>query len=348
MNSLKEKFLIAGIGAGSLGLELLKCFKLSDCILIYGADIDKNAYGHFDQRFVKTFTIDALDKESYCKSIINICKKYDIQFVVPGAEATNSIITMYQEDFKDNGIFPYVNSKKVYDICSDKVKCNNFLREQGLPYLETLYISNIRDLDSFSSFPCIIKPAKDSGGSNLVFLAENLKEAQFFVNYLETRGVVACVQEYIDSSFEFTVGVLSNPNGEVLSSIALQRNLTSKLSRSLAYGNRIISSGWSQGRIENFSFICKQAENIAKNLKSTWAINIQGRLRNQEFIPFEINPRHSGTSYFRALSGVNEVLIGLNYLKKGENNFHKNIKIKEATFYRILKEEVVYDGEQNR
>ena len=95
------------------------------------------------------------------------------------------------------------------------------------------------------------------------------------------------MQEYIDSTEEFTVGVMSSPEGNILSSIALRRNLNSKLSRSLSYDTRVISSGWSQGRIEPFPFICKQAEQIAFALGSTWALNIQGRVKNERFIPFE-------------------------------------------------------------
>jgi carbamoyl-phosphate synthase large subunit len=153
------------------------------------------------------------------------------------------------------------------------------------------------------------------------------------------------VQEYIDSSDEFTVGVMSSPKGEILSSIALRRNLNSKLSRSMAYGNRIISSGWSQGRIEAFPMICRQAEKIALALGSSWALNIQGRVRNDQFIPFEINPRHSGTSYFRALSGVNEIIIGINCLTSAKGYISKrDTQIRSATYTRILTERVVFDS----
>ena len=33
---------------------------------------------------------------------------------------------------------------------------------------------------------------------------------------------------------------------------------------------------------------------------------------------FEINPRHSGTTYIRSLFGYNEVLYIINYIIKGE------------------------------
>lgn len=339
-----KKILLAGIGSGSLGLELLKCISLDNSYLVYGADVDPAAYGHSDSRFKRTFLINSTEESNYCSEIINICKLEGIQYIAPGAETTNRILCRNQEIFKNVSIFPLVNSLTVYDICSDKVRCNAYLKLHGLPSPHTVLVPVGSSLYSFPVFPCVVKPSSESGGSNMVFLAEDLKEAQFFVTYLAARGASACVQEYIDSPNEFTVGVLSSPNGKILSSVALQRNLSSKLSRSMSYGTRIISSGWSQGRIEYFPEVCEQAEKIALSLGSTWALNIQGRVRDGLFIPFEINPRHSGTSYFRALSGFNEILIGLENLSTQADisNLLSN-KIKPATYYRILTERVLFD-----
>ena len=345
MNASNRKILIAGIGPGSLGLELLKCFSLDQSVLVYGADIDSTAYGLTDTRFKKTFIIPERDELKYCHQLLRICKDEDVGHLVPGAEITNRILCANQDLFRSNGINPYVNSQAVFDICSDKVRCNSFLAAKGLPALETLYIEQGNRLGSFDKFPCVVKPSSESGGSNMVFIAEDLKEAQFFVGYLSARGVASCVQEYIDSPDEFTIGVMSSCDGKILSSVALRRNLNSKLSRSLSYANRVISSGWSQGRIEAFPVICKQAEEIALALGSTWALNIQGRVRNSQLIPFEINPRHSGTSFFRALSGVNEVLIGLNSFSHTQaNTLKESVDIKSATYSRILTERVVFDS----
>ena len=336
-----EGILIAGIGSGSLGLELLKCISLVDEFLVYGADIDVSAAGHHDKRFEKTYSLQSTSAESYCEELIQICKRIDVAFVVPGAEITNRIICKHQQSFRSNGITPLVNSWGVFEICSNKVTCNNFLQSLKLPCVETIHVPIGSKLHNFDRLPCIVKPASQSGGSNLVFIAETLNEAKFFVEYLSSRGFDSCVQEYIDSDSEFTVGVLSSPEKEILSSIALKRNLTSKLSRSLAYGNRVVSSGWSQGRIEEFPEVCTQAERVAFALGSTWALNIQGRTRNGVFIPFEINPRHSGTSYFRALSGVNEILIGLNHLGGKRTPDAKGIT--PAVYSRVLVESVTYD-----
>jgi len=343
-NQGKKKVLVAGIGVGSLGLELLKCLSIENTFKVYGADIDKNAYGHFDSRFTETFTVKSSPTEIYCNDLIRICHEKEIRYIVPGAEMTNKIICLYQKRFLDADIFPLVNSLRVFNICANKVKCNEFLKNKTLPSLDMVLVPKGSSLNEFSRFPCVVKPAIESGGSNLVFIAENIEEAKFFVFYLTSRGIDASVQEYIDSLDEFTVGVLSSPEGKILSSIALKRDLSSKLSRSLAYNDRIISSGWSQGRIEQFPNVCRQAEHIALALGSTGALNIQGRVKDDVFIPFEINPRYSGTSYFRAMSGINEILIMLNYLMTGQKSHPEQIR--SATYFRILTEKITFDEEK--
>ena len=180
MNKTNRKILLAGIGPGSLGLELLKCLSLDQTILVYGCDIDPVAYGLSDTRFEKTFALNGSNEIEYCHNLLKICSEEGIKFVAPGAEATNRILCKNQDLFRSNGVIPFVNSQEVYGICSDKYSCNAFLAANGLPALETLYVARGNSLDHFDNFPCDVKPSSDSGCRNMVFLAENLK-AQFLL-----------------------------------------------------------------------------------------------------------------------------------------------------------------------
>lgn len=333
----KQRILIAGIGSGSLGIELVKCFSLTNEFELYGADISDNAYGHNDSRFIQTTV---LDRSNYAQSLLAYALRIKADIIAPGAEATGKILSSERELFQKNNIDLMINSREVIDLCSDKVKCNSVIAEKGFKTAHTILASTRSDLTGFNAYPCVVKPAKNSGGSNMVFLAENFEETAFFVKYIADRGFEVCVQEYIDSDEEFTVGVLSNREGKIISSVALKRNLEAKLSRSLAYGNRVISSGWSQGKIDHYSDVCKQAEEIAVAIGSTWALNLQGRYKNGKFIPFEINPRHSGTSFARAEAGINEPVLALRYLNK-ELSQRPKLELKPGTFIRVLAESFI-------
>jgi carbamoyl-phosphate synthase large subunit len=334
-----RRIVIAGIGVGSLGLELLKCFSLTKQFALFGTDISATAYGHSDPRFISTRTLKSTSPRDYCTELLDYAAEVDAGIIAPGAEGSHLAIVSHRDLFSRAGVDLMINNQRVIDLCSDKVACNAHLKQLGFTVAETLVPANEDEIARFSKLPCVVKPAVNSGGSNLVFLAEDVSEAAFFFTYLRSRGFVPAIQEYIDSQEEFTVGVLSSRNGNVLTSIALKRDLTPKLSRSTAYGSRVISSGWSQGWIEDFTDVCRQAERIASAVGSTWALNVQGRMKDGVLIPFEINPRHSGTSFLRALAGVNEPVIALSSLRDGF--VAPKVKIKAGQYLRTLSEHVV-------
>jgi len=108
----------------------------------------------------------------------------------------------------------------------------------------------------------------------------------------------------------------------------MKRIFNTKLS--IAYKSElgIISSGYSQGLIDDFPEHRKIAEKIALSIGSRGPLNIQGRVKDGKFIPFEINPRFSASTYLRSLAGVNEIDVYLKYLinKKLDNSSYQNIK----------------------
>jgi carbamoyl-phosphate synthase large subunit len=125
------------------------------------------------------------------------------------------------------------------------------------------------------------------------------------------------VQEYVGTADEeYTVGVLSDLNGNFINSIAVKRLMSGQLNIRSSVTNRstrqdlgkklVISSGVSQGHVGKFPIVTSQCEDIARQLGSTGPLNIQCRLVKGEVKVFEINPRFSGTTSLRAMVGFNE------------------------------------------
>ena len=299
--------LIAGIGGGSLGLEIFKSLRLTGAYRLVGSDVSPAAFGLHAQGFDRTYRLRRAPALEYAQQLLDICRQEGVEAVAPGADATHKILVAHRKMFEDAGVLVTINSTPVIELCSDKARSLDFLRQHGVPVPAVMAIESESDVGSFGRFPCVVKPGSDSGASNMVFLAEDADEARFFVRYIRRRGATALLQEYIDSPHEFTVGVLCEPTGRVAGSVALRRSFDQKLSLALRYDDRVISSGWSQGLIDDFPQVRSQAERIASVLGSTWALNIQGRVGpDGNFYPFEINPRHSGTTYLRAMAGLNE------------------------------------------
>lgn len=312
---IKNKVLIAGVAGASLGTEIFKSLRLSNNYIVYGCDISEFAYGLYEQEFEKTFLV---DENNYVKSIINICRENNIKYVVPGAEKTMILLANEAMQLLNQGVYLIINSKEIIETFSDKANTFIKLSELGFNVPITKSIKNEKQLQDMI-YPCVIKPSTGSGGSSFVFLVANIEEAKIYTKYLIKNGKDVIAQEYIpEDEGEFTVGVLNLPNGNLVGSIALKRVFSSKLSVASKLKAGLISSGNSQGLIDEFKDIRTTCEKIAVAIGSKGPINIQGRVKSGNFIPFEINPRFSASNYLRSLAGFNELDIFLKFIINGE------------------------------
>ena len=161
-----------------------------------------------------------------------------------------------------------------------------------------------------------------------------------YCQYLKNNQKSPIIQEYIsEEEGEYTIGVLYLPNKTMIGSIVLRRVFDSKLSVLIKGDFGLISSGYSQGLIEDFPEIRKTAEKIAEKIGSTGPLNIQARLKNGQLIPFEINPRFSASTYLRSLAGFNEIDIFLDFLF--DEKISKPTTIKFGRYLRSLSETFV-------
>ena len=333
---MKRSVLIAGVGGASLGTELFKSLKLSGNYNIIGADISPYAYGLYQEGSAKTYVA---DKDRYIQSILQICKREKVDAILPGGGEPLLLLYKNKDVFDQEGILLAINSIEAIELCNDKLKTFEYLSSQGVPVPLTKQINSVDELDDFD-YPCIVKPSIESGGSIFVYVAEDKEEAQLYVSYLNKRDIAAIVQEYIPhDEGAYSTSVLSLPNGEIVWSIALKKSFQNKLSFHIRYDGRIISSPYSQGLVDDFKDIRMQVEKIAQKIDSRGPLNIQGRLKNGVFYPFELNARFSGGTYLRAMAGFNEVDIFLQYLF--EQRYAPPEEIKYGYYIRSLEERYV-------
>lgn len=315
--SMPMRVLVAGIGGASLGTEILKCLRDASRYTVFGCDISAFAYGHYQEGFAETFVV---DRDRYVESVLEFCLSHGVQAVIPGGEGPLGLLSRAAARFGALGISIASNSPEVIATCSDKQQLFARLHELGLPAPRTMAFEDVSAFHDCADvpYPCVIKPSAGTGGSRLVFLASNPTEAALYLTHLLHNARTALIQEYIPlHEGEFTVGVLSLPDSRLVGSIAMQRLFHTKLSVLTEERTGLISSGYSQGLIEELPEVRAQAETIAMALGSVGPVNIQGRLRNGILLPFEINPRFSASTYLRAMAGFNEIDIFLHYLLRG-------------------------------
>jgi len=333
------RVMIAGVGGGSLGTELMKSLRLVGKYEVFGCDISPSAYGLYDKSFARTFLVDA---RNYVRSVLKACKEADVTFLIPGGEQPNALLSASASIFAENSVKLLGNSPEVVKIFSDKSDTFNVLAKSGCATPKTALLRSASDIETVG-LPCIVKPSTGSGGSFGVFFATSVDEAMIYAEFIRRTDRCPIAQEYIHvDEGEFTIGILSLPNKTITGSIALKRALDTKLS--VAYKGRggIISSGYTQGFIDEFPDLCRQAERIAAASGSCGPLNIQGRIRNGQLLPFEINPRFSASAFLRALAGFNEVDMLIEHHLTGE--VPARPPIKSGWYLRSLTETVVAPG----
>ena len=310
----RQKVMIAGIGGASLGTEIFKALRLAGEYDIYGCDISALAYGLYEDGFSATYKVDEND---YIGSVIEACVDSGSSWVIPGGEQPMVLLAQHAALLREKGICVVSNADSVVALCSDKHRTFSRLAECQMVIPKTVIIVKEADVRAVG-LPCIVKPATNSGGSVHVFFAVTESEAIAYADLIRRNGAEPLAQEYVGiSEGEFTIGVLSLPDGRIASTVALRRSLDAKLSLSMKERGGVISSGYSQGYIDEFPDLCKQAETIAEAVGSRGPLNIQGRVRDGVLLPFEINPRFSASTYLRALAGCNEADAFLRYLVAG-------------------------------
>ena len=326
----KVSVLIAGAGGGGTGMELIKSFKMAPHeYKIVATDMWSNSFGLMETPH--RYVIPPASSPKYIDSLIKICKKENVQAIATGSEPELKKVSQNSKIFEENGVKVLLNSWDIIQKCTDKFMLTKILKSLNIPYPNFFLYENDKDISKISSYPVVIKP-RVGGGSQNVFLAMDKDEAIFFTKYLQKYGFEPLVQEYVgDFNNEFTIGILYADNGKLFTSIAMKRMLGSGLSTRqtiLSKSNEkyVISSGISQGLFDDFKEIRELAKKIVIALEINGPVNIQCRKTDQGIMPFEINPRFSGTTSPRSLVGLNEADIFCRYKLFGEipdNTNHK-------------------------
>ena len=307
---------VSGVGGGAYGEQILKALKLAETdYIIVAGDMSPYSKGLFEVDF--SYLLPPANDPEYIESLLAICNKHNVRAIFPGSEPELKVISKERKALTAENLFLPINPSNVILTCMDKIRMFEFLQNKGFDIPEFCKINSIDDLKSFDKYPAILKPSIGSGGSKNTFLAQDRDELLLCGRYLLKIYPEFIIQEYIGTpDSEYTVGVLTDMEGNLINSIAVKRYILSGLSNHLKVRSRTngdndekilaISSGITQGEIGQFSEVTKPCEEVALALGARGTINIQCRLVDKKVCVFEINPRFSGTTSLRAMVGYNE------------------------------------------
>ncbi len=301
------KVLVTGVTGGGVGFGILETL-MNAGYQAFGADVTAYSVGLIKAK--KGFIVPLANDSKYLESILSICKKNNIKIVVPGSEAELFELTKNVSHFESQGVMLIANEHTLIKNCRDKWDMFLMFKEKGVPCPDSALPENYGQFISKHGFPILLKQRTGSGSRNL-FVAKNEQDYTFYSKRLNEEKIPFILQEYIgEGAEEYTVGVVCRKDKSVVGSITVHRllsGLSSKQKTSAGKSTVEISTGISQGVVEDNEVIQRQCEDYAKKLGVTGPANFQGRLVKNSFIVFELNPRFSGTTPFRAGVGFNDV-----------------------------------------
>lgn len=292
MRNSSNKILITAVG-GDIGQSVISALLETEYAeLLCGCDINRYSAG---RALLKTFfPVPELvgNEKGYRGGIRKIVKKYGIKFILPLSEKEIGHFSEYEEYYEKIGVKVLILKRDILEICFDKYKTIRYLADNGF-YVPATY--TVEDYPGEFKYPIILKKRASCGGKGVIIV----QDEEELVFYLK-RNPDIIVQENIGSiDQEYTVGVFSD--GKNVFSIAFQRYL--------GYGGMT-----KHAKLVHDKKLLKQAEKIARLFRLKGSMNIQFRKSGNKYVPFEINPRISGTVYFRHHFGFKDVKWWLDVL----------------------------------
>lgn len=322
---MTNKINIAVTGIGSLiGQAVIKSIQrseLKDKLNIIGFDYFNDTVGSFwiEEKYILPDILKAgVTHQEWLDVIIKVIIERDIKLLFVGVDFELPIFAKHKEDIeKKTGAVVLVSSAEVVEIADDKYLTYEFLKKNGLMYPES-YLPGEINYDDLK-YPVIIKPRKGARSVG-VHKIKDKNHLLKVIGQVDSPVIQECVGRDVD---EFTCGTIYL-NGELKKIIVLRR--------SLKEGNTFIS----HYRNDFPEIITTYLKEVTESLKPFGACNFQLRLdENGQPKIFEINSRHSGTTYIRSLFGYKEIEYIINLLL-----FNKEIEfeLREGTVVRYYDE----------
>lgn len=278
-----------------IGQAIIKCINLSSLknqINLVGFDYIIGSVGAYwceTNYLLPDIFKKNIEEEIWLKDLIDKIKSHKLNVLFIGIDFELPVFAKHKDYIEsETNCKVIVSNEKVIKIADDKYLTATFLKENGLYYPKS-YI--LEDYNSQLTFPMIVKPRIGfrSVGFNLI---KTQDEFDRIVPTIKEPVIQECIGKIED---EYTCGVLFLEN-ELKGSIALKRTLKEGNTSTALFQN------------DTPQIIYDYLKDVSYKLKPFGVLNFQLRL-DSNGLPkiFEINARHSGTTYMRALFGYNEI-----------------------------------------
>lgn len=318
------KILITGVG-GPAAICVYKALEGKNYQL-FMADMDPLSAGLFLVDPLKRFVIPAGASQNFNKTILDLCKKNEIDVLIPTVDSELIPLSQIKTSFDAINCHLMTSKEDVLKTVLDKLILMQTC-EGKVPLSHFQSLEEYLDTPKIVSDKIVFKPRSGSG-SRGIFTVEFPDRKKLFKLPKKTY----LVQEFIEGK-EYSVDIMLNNDGSVVTAVARERLKTDS-------GVVIISKTVKDNRITDYAI------EIAKITGIIYAANIQ-LIITREGTPLllEINPRFSGGLSLVVESGVNLPALCVEHIISKKPLSY--IEYKEMAMVRYYAEHFISNSELN-
>lgn len=279
--------------------ELLKDFRktMGDNGEIVATDISVTAPAIYMAD--KYYIVPRIDNDNYIPTILDICKKEEIQAVTTLIDPEIMILAEHRKEFEEIGVEVLAPYKETAELCFDKFRMFQYLKEKNIRTVLTY-----GDIESFEEgiakkeidFPVFVKPRRGSGsvGARKITNMDDLKDAM-----LEDSSLI--IQEFMGDALDIDADIYVDTISNDAVALFSKRKLETKI------GGASKTVSFKDEKLNQF------ASKTLEVFKFNGPIDMDLWCKDGEYYLSEINPRFGG-GYLHAYGA------GVDFIKLIENN----------------------------
>lgn len=257
--------------------------------------------------------------------LLNIITLYKVDLIIPSFEID---VTFWAENsnlLKGTGVKLVLNNPDLINLCDDKWKFHEVLKNNNCPYLiPSTLCSEFSELDKEFNLPLLLKPRHGMASRGIV----KVNDLETFDKHKVRIGKKLMVQPFIgNDDKEFTTAAFCDGNGGYYAIITFKRKLSKQ-------GYTLKAEVFESEQIE------KTVMDLCRIFKPIGPTNFQFRMHNGVYHLLEINPRFSSSTSLRSAFGFNDAIMAVKYYLEGERP--KQPKIREGKAIRYIEEHIFY------
>ena len=221
------------------------------------------------------------EEKSLLKRLLAICKEEKIDIILPGVDAELLFLSKNKDVFKkETNTEVFIPEYMATRRFCDKYATYKFFKKKHIPFPETILLTSTEKIKAFiekTKFPVFLKSRFGQGNKNTKIINSFLDLEPAIGNALYI------LQEYLpNNEEEYTSGVYVGKDEKIKGLCTFKRELRG----GTTYRAEVVDD----------QKIKQTLCDIVAGMEMKGFFNIQSRNTENGLVPFEINPRFSGTT----------------------------------------------------